>query len=164
VAPAAWSCGRLIAVQISARGDYAVRAAIALAVSHPRTVSAQALAAEQGMPRKFLETILADLRRAGLVQSTRGVDGGYTLSGPPAGIYVGDVLRAVDGPLAGVRGLRPEEATYDGSAVHLQEVWVAVRAAVRRVLDGVSLAELARGRLPAHVRRLIADQAAWQPR
>jgi Rrf2 family protein len=151
-------------VQISARGDYAVRAAVVLAVAYPRTVSTQALAAEQRMPRKFLETILADLRRSGLVQSTRGVDGGYALARPPAEIRVGDVLRAADGPLAGVRGLRPEETTYDGSAVHLQEVWIAVRAAVRRVLDEVSLAEVARGRLPAHVRRLIADSEAWQPR
>ncbi|GAA5183399.1 Rrf2 family transcriptional regulator [Rugosimonospora acidiphila] len=151
-------------MQISARGDYAVRAAVELAAAHPRTISAQALAAKQEMPRKFLETILADLRRAGLVQSTRGVDGGYTLSRPPADIAVGDVLRAVDGPLAGVRGLRPEETQYGGTAVHLQELWVAVRAAVRRVLDEVSLAEVAKGRLPAHVRRLIADHSAWQPR
>jgi Rrf2 family protein len=151
-------------VQISARGDYAVRATVALAAAYPRTVSTQALATEQQMPRKFLETILADLRRAGLVQSTRGVDGGYTLARPPTEIYVGDVLRAADGPLAGVRGQRPEETSYDGTAVHLKELWVAVRAAVRRVLDEVSLAELAKGRLPAHVRKLIADHEAWQPR
>ncbi len=151
-------------MHISARGDYAVRAAVALAAGYPNTVSAQSLAAEQDMPRKFLETILADLRRAGLVQSTRGVDGGYALARPPAKIMVGDVLRAVDGPLAAVRGLRPEETSYAGTAVHLQELWIAVRAAVRRVLDEVSLAEVARGRLPAHVRKLIADHGAWQPR
>jgi Rrf2 family protein len=151
-------------MQISARADYAVRAAIALAAAHPRQISAQALATEQEMPRKFLETILADLRRAGLVQSTRGVDGGYALARPPADIRVGDVLRAADGPLAGVRGMRPEEAKYDGTAVHLQELWIAVRAAVRRVLDEVSLAEVAKGRLPAHVRKLIADNEAWQSR
>ncbi len=151
-------------MHISARGDYAVRAAVALAAAHPGTVSAQALATEQDMPRKFLETILADLRRAGLVHSTRGVDGGYTLARPPTEIMVGDVLRAVDGPLAAVRGLRPEQTNYAGTAVHLQELWVAVRAAVRRVLDEVSLAEVEKGRLPAHVRKLIADNAAWQPR
>ncbi|HKS99000.1 MAG TPA: Rrf2 family transcriptional regulator [Rugosimonospora sp.] len=151
-------------MQISARADYAVRASVALAAAYPQTVSAQTLAAEQSLPRKFLETILADLRRAGLVHSTRGVDGGYTLARPPAEIAVAEVLRAADGPLAGVRGMRPEEAVYDGTAVHLQELWIAVRAAVRRVLDEVSLAEVARGRLPAHVRRLIADQEAWQPR
>lgn len=151
-------------MQISARGEYAVRAALALAVSYPRTVSAQALAAEQTLPRKFLETILADLRRAELVQSTRGVEGGYTLARPPGEIAVGEVLRAVDGPLAGVRGMRPEETVYEGAAEHLRELWIAVRAAVRRVLDEVSLAEVARGKLPAHVRRLIADQEAWQSR
>ena len=151
-------------MHISARGDYAVRAGVALAVAYPATVSAQTLAAEQDMPRKFLETILADLRRAGLVHSTRGVDGGYTLARPPTEIMIGDVLRAVDGPLAAVRGLRPEETSYGGTAVHLQELWIAVRAAVRRVLDEVSLAEVAKGRLPAHVRKLVADHAAWQPR
>ena len=151
-------------MQISARGDYAVRASVALAAAYPQTVSAQTLAAEQSLPRKFLETILADLRRAGLVHSTRGVEGGYTLARPPTEIAVAEVLRAADGPLAGVRGMRPEETVYDGTAVHLQELWIAVRAAVRRVLDEVSLAEVARGRLPAHVRKLIADQEAWQPR
>ena len=151
-------------MHISARGDYAVRAAVALAAGYPGTVSAQALATEQDMPRKFLETILSDLRRAGLVHSTRGVDGGYTLARPPSEIMIGDVLRAVDGPLAAVRGLRPEETRYTGTAVHLQELWIAVRAAIRRVLDEVSLAEVAKGRLPAHVRKLIADHAAWQPR
>jgi Rrf2 family protein len=151
-------------MHISARGDYAVRAAVGLAAAHPGTVSAQALATEQDMPRKFLETILADLRRAGLVHSTRGVEGGYTLAHPPSEIMVGDVLRAVDGPLAAVRGQRPEQTSYAGTAVHLQELWIAVRAAVRRVLDEVSLAEVATGRLPTHVRKLIADNEAWQSR
>src|SRR5262249_6882007 len=151
-------------MHISAAGDYAVRAAVALAAAHPGTVSAQALATEQDMPRKFLETILADLRRAGLVHSTRGVDGGYTLARPPTEIMVGDVLRAADGPLAGVRGMRPEEASYDGTAAHPQALWGSVPAAVRPGRDEVSLAEVAKGRLPAHVRKLIADQEAWQPR
>jgi len=151
-------------MQISARGEYAVRAALALAAAHPATVSAQALAAEQRLPRKFLETILGDLRRSGLVTSTRGVEGGYTLARAPDQIVVGDVLRAADGPLAGVRGVRPEQTAYDGSAEHLRDLWIAVRASVRRVLDEVSLADVVRGRLPAHVRRLIADHEAWQPR
>ncbi|HWB35062.1 MAG TPA: Rrf2 family transcriptional regulator [Rugosimonospora sp.] len=151
-------------MQISARGDYAVRACLALAVAYPATVSAQALATEQNLPRKFLETILGDLRRAGLVASVRGVDGGYLLAREPSAIKIGDVLRATDGPLAGVRGLRPEETVYDGSAQHLQELWIAVRASVRKVLDEVSLADVAKGRLPAHVRRLTTDLAAWQPR
>jgi Rrf2 family protein len=151
-------------MQISARGDYAVRACLALALAHPAKVSTQTLATEQHLPRKFLENILGDLRRAGVVHSVRGVDGGYTLARQPDDIQIGDVLRATDGPLAGVRGMRPEETVYEGSAVHLQELWIAVRASVRRVLDEVSLADVAKGRLPAHVRRLITDQEAWQPR
>lgn len=157
----AWHDGRM---QVSARGDYAVRAALGLAAAHPATVSAQALADDQGMPRKFLEAILADLRRADLVRGVRGVDGGYLLTRPPADITVGQVLRAVDGPLAAVRGQRPEDTTYDGPATHLQQVWVAVRAAVRNVVDEISLADLVRGRLPAHVRRLTSAPEAWQPR
>jgi Rrf2 family protein len=151
-------------MQVSARGDYAVRAAIGLAAAYPATLSAQTIADEQAMPRKFLEAILADLRRADLVRGMRGVDGGYVLTRPPAQISVGQVLRAVDGPLAAVRGLRPEEARYEGTAAHLQQLWIAVRAAVRNVLDEVSLADLVRGRLPAHVRRLTAAPEAWQPR
>jgi len=151
-------------MHISARGDYAVRAALGLASAYPDTVSTATLADEQGMPRKFLEAVLGDLRRAGLVRGQRGVDGGYVLTQPPSQIMVGQVLRAVDGPLAGVRGLRPEETMYSGTAEHLQQLWVAVRAAVRNVLDEVSLADVVRGRLPAHVRRLTLAPEAWQPR
>jgi Rrf2 family protein len=151
-------------MHISARGDYAVRAALGLAAAYPDTVSTAALADEQGMPRKFLEAVLGDLRRAGLVRGQRGVDGGYVLTRPPSQVMVGQVLRAVDGPLAEVRGLRPEETMYSGTAEHLQQLWVAVRAAVRSVLDEVSLADVVRGRLPAHVRRLTLAPEAWQPR
>jgi Rrf2 family protein len=151
-------------VHISARGDYAVRAALGLAAAYPATVSSATLAAEQNLPGKFLEAILADLRRAGLVRGQRGVEGGYVLTRPPADIAIGDVLRAVDGPLAEVRGRRPEDTTYDGTAAHLQLLWVAVRAAVRNVLDEVSLADVVRGRLPAHIRRLTTAPDAWQPR
>lgn len=151
-------------MHISARGDYAVRATLGLATLFPATVSTAELAREQAMPRKFLEAILGDLRRAGLVRGQRGVDGGYVLTRPPNEIMVGDVLRAVDGPLAEVRGLRPEQTSYTGTAVHLQQLWVATRAAVRRVLDEVTLADLVRGRLPAHVRRLTTAPAAWESR
>jgi Rrf2 family protein len=151
-------------MHISARGDYAVRAALGLASAYPDTVSTAALADEQDMPRKFLEAVLGDLRRAGLVRGQRGVDGGYVLTRPPSQVMVGQVLRAVDGPLAEVRGLRPEETMYTGTAKHLQQLWVAVRAAVRSVLDEVSLADVVRGRLPAHVRRLTLAPEAWQPR
>jgi Rrf2 family protein len=151
-------------VQISARGDYAVRAALSLAAAHPALMSAQAIAADQGMPRKFLEAVLADLRRAGIVRAQRGADGGYTLAQPPRDVTVGAILRAVDGPLAGVRGLRPEETTYQGAAANLPDLWVAVRAAVRDVVDEVSLTELVSGKMPAHVRKLTTRPDAWQPR
>ncbi|MEV4760832.1 Rrf2 family transcriptional regulator [Micromonospora sp. NPDC049559] len=151
-------------MQISARGDYAVRASLSLAAAYPSLLSAQAIAQEQDMPRKFLEAVLADLRRAGLVRAQRGAEGGYTLARPPREIAVGAILRAVDGPLAGVRGLRPEETHYDGAAENLPRLWVAVRAAVRDVLDGVNLAELVSGRMPAHVRKLTTRPDAWQPR
>lgn len=151
-------------VQVSARGEYAVRAALGLAARHPVTISAQALSDSQDLPYKFLEAILADLRRAGLVRSQRGVDGGYVLARDPGEVTLGEILRAVDGPLAGVRGMRPEDVEYDGPAEHLREVWVAVRAAVRRVVDEVSLLDVVNGRLPAHVRRLVAVPDAWQAR
>lgn len=116
------------------------------------------------MPRKFLEAVLADLRRAGVVRAQRGAEGGYTLSQPPRDVMIGQILRAVDGPLAGVRGLRPEETQYTGAAENLPNLWVAVRAAVREVVDEVSLAELISGRMPAHVRKLTTRPDAWQPR
>lgn len=151
-------------MQVSARGDYAVRAAVGLAAAYPATLTSQTLADEQAMPRKFLEAILSDLRRAGLVRSVRGAEGGYRLARPPEEVPVGAVLRAVEGPLAGVRGQRPEEIAYGGSAAHLSELWVAVRAAVRGVLDEVTLAQVVTGRLPSQVRHLVADPGAWQPR
>lgn len=151
-------------VQISARGDYAVRAALSLAQAYPALMSAQAIAQEQDMPRKFLEAVLADLRRAGVVRAQRGAEGGYTLSHPPRDVAIGQIIRAVDGPLAGVRGLRPEETQYTGAAENLPNLWVAVRAAVREVLDEVSLADLISGRMPAHVRKLTTRPDAWQPR
>ncbi|HET8683574.1 MAG TPA: Rrf2 family transcriptional regulator [Micromonosporaceae bacterium] len=151
-------------MQISARGDYAVRASLGLAAAHPAVVSAAALADQQQLPRKFLEAVLADLRRAGLVRAHRGAEGGYTLTHPPGEVTIGAVLRAVEGPLAGVRGLRPEETQYFGAAEHLPRLWVAVRAAVRDVVDEVSLAELLTGELPAHVDQLTTRSDAWRPR
>lgn len=156
-----------VGVDISARTDYAVRAMLALteaAGSGQGPVSVETLAARQGLPRKFLEAVVADLRSAGLVVSRRGAAGGYALARPATEISVGDVFRAVDGPLAEVRGLRPHETTYAGAAQHLPELWVAVRAGLREVLDGTSLAELLSGDLPAHVRRLIAPEDAWRNR
>jgi Rrf2 family protein len=160
-------------VDISARTDYAIRALLMLAqqaqpadevAAASAPVSVDTLASRQNLPRKFLEAILGDLRRAGIVVSQRGPTGGYTLSRPAARISLGDIFRAVDGPLAEVRGLRPHETSYDGVAEHLPVVWVAVRASLRRVLDGTSLEQLLTGDLPADVRRLAKDPEAWQSR
>lgn len=115
------------------------------------------LAAAQGLPRKFLESIVGDLRRAGLVRSRRGAGGGYLLTSSATEITVGDVIRVVDGPLAEVRGVRPHETDYDGDAVHLPVVWIAARAALRHVLDGTSLAQLQSGELPKVVRELAPE-------
>lgn len=151
-------------MQVSARGEYAVRAALELAAAHPATVSAQELAAAQQLPHKFLEAILADLRRADLVRSVRGAEGGYRLVRAPQDTTVAAVLRAVEGPLAAVRGQRPEEVAYDGAAARLSQVWVAVRSAVRGVLDDVTLADVVTGPLPEPVRDLLADPDVWRPR
>lgn len=157
-------------VDISARTDYAIRALLMLAEQardEPESgapISVETLASSQTLPRKFLEAILADLRRAGIVLSQRGPSGGYRLSRPAAEISLGDIFRVVDGPLAEVRGLRPHETTYDGVAENLPVVWVAVRASLRRVLDGTSLEQLLTGDLPPHVRHLAQDPQAWQNR
>jgi Rrf2 family protein len=126
-------------------------------------VKGERLADAQGIPLKFLENILGDLRQAGLVVSQRGPDGGYRLERDPGEISVADVIRAVDGPLANVRGVRSEQIAYRGSAEPLRDVWVAVRASLRNVLEQVTLADLARGDLPEHVRALAADPDAWAP-
>lgn len=151
-------------MDISARTDYAVRAMLILAqaqLGSSGPVSVEALAHQQSLPRKFLEEIVANLRTAGLVTSTRGARGGYSLAHPASETVIGDIFRAVDGPLAEVRGLRPHETTYDGVATHLPEVWVAVRAALRAVLDTTSLADVLSGDLPEAVRELTADPDAW---
>ena len=118
----------------------------------------------QGIPPKFLENILGDLRHAGLVQSRRGAEGGYALARPANAITVADVIRAVEGPLASVRGNRPEDVHYEGSAQALNQVWIAVRASLRAVVETVTLADLAAGRLPAKVVRLAEDPEAWVTR
>lgn len=149
-------------MHIPAKVDYGIRALLALTASGvPAT--AEALAAEQGIPARFLGAILADLRRAGIVASQRGADGGFRLARQPEEITLAAVIRALDGPLADVRGLRPEAAAYEGAAVHLQEVWVAVRASLRRVLEHTTLLEVASGNLPKEVSRLTTDPGAWEP-
>jgi Rrf2 family protein len=129
-------------VYVSARTDYAVRAMLAVSAEHPRLVKAAGLAAAQDIPLSFLQGILLDLRRAGLLHSHRGVDGGYALARPADEITVGDVVRAVGGALTTVRGLPTAITTYRGAATGLRDVWVAVEEAIERVVDHRTLAEL----------------------
>ena len=146
---------------ISAKVDYAVRAMCAVAAVGEGSVTAESLATAQGLPPKFLESILNDLRRAGLLRSQRGADGGYRLARPPAQITVADIIRPLDGPLAEVRGLRPETTSYEGAAEHLQQVWIAVRSSLRSVLEKVTLEDLVTGQLPASVIKLTEKPEAW---
>ena len=140
-------------MRISARADYALRAAAELAAAGGGPVKGDALAAAQSIPAKFLENILADLRHARLVRSQRGSDGGYWLAQPAEDITLADVIRAVEGPLAAVRGEAPEDVEYPGPAKDLQDIWIAVRASVRAVVEHVTLADLASGNLPEEIRR-----------
>ena len=151
-------------MQISAKTDYAIRALLNLAAHEPELVKVDTIVREQGLPRKFVEAILGELRRAGLVRSQRGAEGGYALAKPASEVTLGAVIRAVDGPLAEVRGLRPDETSYAGVAEHLPEVWIAVRVSLRRVLDEVTLAHVLTGKLPGPVRKLVAEPDAWLPR
>jgi len=151
-------------MRVSAKADYAIRATVELAAAGPGPVKGDRLAQAQEIPSNFLENILVDLRNAGLVASKRGADGGYWLARPAGEITLADVIRAVDGPLANVRGVRPEALAFDGFAEPLRDVWVAVRASLRSVLERVTLADLAAGELPASVRALAADPDAWAPR
>jgi Rrf2 family protein len=150
-------------VRVSAKADYAIRAAVELAAAGDGPVKGDRIAKAQGIPPNFLENILGDLRNAGIVASRRGADGGYWLAQPADAISLADVIRAVDGPLANVRGVRSDQLVYEGSAEVLADVWIAVRASLRGVLEHVSLAEVARRELPDHVRQLAADPDAWAP-
>jgi Rrf2 family protein len=139
-----------------------VRAALELAASEGEgPVKREALADAQSIPINFLENILLDLKRAGVVQSQRGQEGGYWLIRPASEVSVADIIRAVDGPLVNVRGARPEDVEYTGNAEHLRDVWLAARASLRTVLETTSLADLVKGRLPSPVRRL-AESAQTQ--
>jgi Rrf2 family protein len=147
-------------MRTTAKADYAVRAAVELAAAGDM-VTAEHLAQATGIPHNFLENILGDLRRAGLVESRRGQAGGYLLAKPAEEISIADVIRAVEGPLANVRGLSPETLDYEGSAAKLRDVWVALRASVRSVLERVTLADVVRGDLPPHVEELTREADAW---
>jgi Rrf2 family protein len=147
-------------MHISAKVDYGMRALLVLAAAgEPMTVDA--MAADQGMPAKFLGVILNDLRRAGIVASHRGRDAGYNLARPATSVTVADVIRALEGPLAEVRGERPETTVYQGAAKHLQEAWIAVRASLRAVLEHTTLADILTGEFEPHVAALVAEPDAW---
>ena len=150
-------------MHISAKVDYAVQALCGLADSD-HAMTASALAASQNLPERFLESILVDLRQANLVVNRRGPDGGYLLSRPASDIGLADVIRPLEGPLAEVRGLRPEATTYEGAAESLQTVWVAVRASLRSVLEKTTIADIVSGRLPRSIRALTADPDSWTSR
>lgn len=174
-------------MRLSARVDYALRAAAELAVltterttegresaregasdatardgaTRPALLTAEQIARAQDIPPKFLESILLQLRRGGIVHAQRGPEGGYRLARPPEEISLADVIRVIDGPLANIRGQRPEQLGYSGAARSLQEVWIALRASEREILELVTIADVAFGKLPDRVCQLVADPAAW---
>ena len=137
---------------------------IELAAGGDGPVKGERIAQAQEIPLKFLENILGDLRHAGIVRSQRGVEGGYWVAKPADEITVAEVVRAVEGPIANVRGVGPEQVEYAGSAARLRDVWIAVRASVRRVLEEVSLADVAAGTVPSSVTDLTTDPGAWDRR
>jgi Rrf2 family protein len=151
-------------MRVSAKADYAVRAAVELAVSDGGPVKGERIAQAQDIPLKFLENILNELRHAGLVRSQRGAEGGYWLARPPEEITLADVIRSVEGPIANVRGEGPQDVEYRGSAAKLRDVWIAVRVNLRAVLEEVTLADVARGELPEQVEELARDPDAWGAR
>ncbi len=149
-------------MRVSAKADYALRAAIELAAhTDDRPLKGERIAQAQEIPLKFLENILVELRHAGIVASRRGAEGGYLLARPPEEVTVAEVIRAVEGPIANVRGRGPETVEYAGAAEPLRDVWIAVRASLRAVLEQVTLADLASGRLPDEVVALTRDPEAW---
>ena len=149
-------------MRVSAKTDYALRAAVELAAAPDgATVKGERLATSQSIPLRFLENILLQLRHAGIVESRRGAEGGYRLARPAADITLADVIRAIDGPLAGVSGARPETLDFKGASEPLREVWVAVRASLRSVLEQVTLADVVARELPEHVREMLGDEDAW---
>ncbi|HEX4436606.1 MAG TPA: Rrf2 family transcriptional regulator [Solirubrobacteraceae bacterium] len=152
-------------MHVTAKADYAVRAVVELAESSqgsPRKV--EDVAQAQGIPVSFLENILTQLRSSGVVRSQRGPEGGYWLAQPAKDLSLAQVIRAVEGPLVGVRGQRPEELEYSGSAESLQQVWIALRANLRKVLDEVTVADVASGKLPKEIMALTKAEEAWQTR
>ena len=151
----------MLDMRLSARADYALRAAVELAAADGGHITAEQLARAQHIPGKFLEAILTQLRRAGLVRSQRGPEGGFWLAKPAADIALADIIRAIDGQLVGVRGERPENIGYIGVAEPLQSVWIALRANERAVLEQVTLADIVSGNLPDMIQNLTENPSAW---
>ena len=151
-------------MRVSAKADYAVRAAVGLAGAGEDPVKGEKLAEAQDIPLQFLEHILLELKRARLVRARRGARGGYWLAKPPEEITLAQIFRAVEGPLSHIHDVAPEDTRYPGDAKELTEVWIAVRAGLRRVLERVTIADLRDGRIPAEVRELTRDEGAWDTR
>ena len=150
-------------MHISAKADYAVRATVEMAAKNG-LMKGEELAEAQGIPLKFLENILIELRHAGIVRSQRGRDGGYLLAAPADEVAIADIVRAVEGPLADVRGRPPEDVHYDGPAEALEGVWIALRANLRAVLEHVTVADVAADSLPTYVLELASDPDAQEHR
>src|SRR3954471_4274030 len=151
-------------MRVSAKADYAVRAAAELAAAGEGPVKGEKLAEAQDIPLQFLEHILLELKHHGIVRARRGAKGGYWLARPAEEVTIADVVRAVEGPIADVQSTPPEAIKYRGSAEHLQEVWIAVRASLRSVLEEVTLADLASGNLPSVVSDFVAEPDSWAAR
>jgi Rrf2 family protein len=151
-------------MRVTAKADYAVRAAVELAAAEEGPVKGERLAEAQAIPLQFLEHILLELKHHGIVRARRGAKGGYWLARPADAITVADVVRAVEGPIAHVQSSPPESLEYRGNAAHLQEVWIAVRANLRAVLEHVTLADLVSGDMPEIVGELSSSPDAWAPR
>jgi Rrf2 family protein len=151
-------------MRVSAKADYAVRAAAELAAAEEGPIKGERLADAQDIPLQFLEHILLELKHAGIVRARRGAKGGYWLARPAEEVTIADVVRAVEGPIAHVQSAPPESIEYRGNAAHLQEVWIAVRASLRTVLEHVTLADLVSGKLPGEVESLAAQPDAWVAR
>jgi Rrf2 family protein len=151
-------------MRISAKADYAVRAAIEMAAAGDEPLKGEAMAEAQGIPLQFLEHILLELKHARLVRARRGARGGYWLAKPPEEITLASVIRAVEGPLANIQDQAPEQTRYPGNAERLSDVWIAVRASLRRVLEQVTVADLRDGTIPDEVVQLTKDEGAWVTR
>jgi Rrf2 family protein len=151
-------------MRVSAKADYAVRAAAELAAAEEGPIKGERLADAQDIPLQFLEHILLELKHAGIVRARRGAKGGYWLARPAEEVTIADIVRAVEGPIAHVQSAPPESIEYRGNAEHLQEVWIAVRASLRTVLEHVTLADLVSGNLPGEVEALAASPDAWVAR